>query len=78
MNLVKKYSKKMPKYLEWKRFYVNDLPIIVGICADIRQISLENQLNKSQVKAISKGIKNIHTSILRYCKYNKIRKFSQK
>ena len=53
MNPMKKIFKNHPKRLEWKCFYVNDLPIIMEICEDIRQISLENQLNKSQVKAIS-------------------------
>jgi hypothetical protein len=53
MNPIKKIFKNLPKRLEWKCFYVNDLPIIMEICEDIRQISLENQLNKSQVKAIS-------------------------
>ena len=53
MNLVKKIFKSLPKRLEWKRFYVNNLPIIMEICEDIRQISLENQLNKSQIKAIA-------------------------
>jgi len=52
MNPVKKIFKNLPKYLEWKSFDVNDLPLIVEICEDIRQISLKNQLNKSQVKAI--------------------------
>jgi ParB/RepB/Spo0J family partition protein len=53
MNPMKQIFKNLPKRLEWKSFYVNDLPIIVEICEDIRQISLENQLNKSQIKAIS-------------------------
>ena len=51
MNLVKKIFKSLPKRLEWKRFYVNTLPIIMEICEDILQISYENQLNKSQAIA---------------------------
>ena len=39
MNPVKKIFKNLPKRLEWKNFYVNDLPIIMEICEDIRQIS---------------------------------------
>ncbi|KPA10655.1 hypothetical protein MHK_009161 [Candidatus Magnetomorum sp. HK-1] len=53
MNPVEKIFKTLPKRLEWKSFYVNDLPLIVGICEDIHKISLENQLNKSQLKTIS-------------------------
>ena len=45
--------KKLPKRLEWKSFYVHDFPLVREICEDIRKISLENQLNKSQIKAIS-------------------------
>jgi len=47
MNPVKKIFKNLPKRLEWKSFYVNDLPNNMEICEGIRQISLENQLNKS-------------------------------
>ncbi len=53
MNPVQKIFKNLPKRLEWKSFYINDLPLILEICEDIRQISLENQLNKSQVRAIT-------------------------
>ncbi|MBF0453118.1 MAG: ParB/RepB/Spo0J family partition protein, partial [Candidatus Magnetomorum sp.] len=53
MNPVQQIFKNLPKRLEWKNFYINDLPLILEICEDIRQISLENQLNKSQVRAIT-------------------------
>jgi hypothetical protein len=53
MNPLKIIFINLPKRLEWKSFYVNELPIIMDICEDIRQISLENQLNKSQVETIS-------------------------
>jgi hypothetical protein len=48
-----KKFKKLPKRLEWKSFYVHDFPLVREICEDIRKISLENQLNKSQIKDIS-------------------------
>ena len=57
MNPVEKIFKTLPKPLELKSFYIHDLPLILGICEDIRKISLENQLNKSLIKAIS-DIKN--------------------
>jgi len=50
---LEKIFKNLPKRLEWKSFYVNDFPLVREICEDIRKISLENQLNKSQIKAIS-------------------------
>ena len=43
----------MPKRLAWRSFYKNDLPLITDICEEIRKISVENQLNKAQTKAIA-------------------------
>jgi hypothetical protein len=53
VNPVEKIFKKLPKRLEWKSFFVHDLPLIRGVCEEIREISYKNQLNKSQFKAIS-------------------------
>jgi len=53
MQQLEKIFTNLPKRLEWKSFYVNDFPLVREICEDIRKISLENQLNKSQIKAIS-------------------------
>jgi ParB/RepB/Spo0J family partition protein len=53
LQQLEKIFKKLPKRLEWKSFYVHDFPLVREICEDIRKISLENQLNKSQIKAIS-------------------------
>ncbi|KPA16572.1 hypothetical protein MHK_003213 [Candidatus Magnetomorum sp. HK-1] len=41
MNPVEKIFKTLPKRLEWKSFYANDLPLIVGICEDIVCFVLE-------------------------------------
>jgi len=53
VNPVKNIFKKLPKQLEWKSFLVHDLPLMIEICNNIREISLKNQLNKSKLKAIS-------------------------
>ena len=53
MQQLEQIFKNLPKQLEWKSFYVHDFPLVREICKDIRKISLENQLNKSQIKAIS-------------------------
>jgi len=58
MGQVEKIFKRLPKRLEWRSFYNNDLPLITDICEEIRKISVENQLNKAQTKAIT-DIKNI-------------------
>ena len=55
---LEKIFKKLPKRLEWKSFYVHDFPLVREICEDIRKISLENKLNKSQIKAISEDKKS--------------------
>jgi len=54
---LEKVFKKLPKRLEWKSFYVHDFPLVREICEDIRKLSLENQLNKSQIKAVSEDKK---------------------
>jgi len=56
---VEEIFKKLPnKHLEWIVFYVHDFPLITDICEEIRKISVENQQNRVQTKAIS-DIKNI-------------------
>jgi hypothetical protein len=67
MNPVKKTFKNLPKRLEWNRFYVNDLPIIMEICEDIRQIFLENQLDKSKTKVISEVKKTSAKAFFLFC-----------
>ena len=52
MGQVEKIFKNLPKRLEWRSFFNNDLPLITDICEEIRKISVENQLNKSQTKEI--------------------------
>jgi len=54
---VEEIFNKLPKHLEWMFFYVHDFPLITDICGEIRKISVENQLNRAQTKAIS-DIKN--------------------
>ena len=54
---VEEIFKKLPKHLEWILFYVHEFPLITDICEEIRKISVENQLNKSQTKAIT-DVKN--------------------
>ena len=58
VKLVENIFKKLPKRLEWQSFYIHDLPLIIDICDDIRDISLKNQLNKSQIKTLIDVKKN--------------------
>jgi len=65
---VEKIFKNLPKRLEWKSFFVHDLPLIEGVCEDIREISFKNQLNKSQIKAII-DIKNTSPEAFQHIVY---------
>ena len=44
----------LPKLLEWRSFYNNDLPLLVDICKEARAVSIQHNLNKSQTGALSK------------------------
>jgi len=74
---VNKYFQMLPKRLEWISFYTNDLPLILEICDDIRDISLKNQLNKSQVKAIL-DVKNSSDEAFQAIVNNENTKYSKK
>jgi hypothetical protein len=47
-----KIYKNLPNLSEWQSFYVHDLPIIVDISEDVRNVSIRNGLNRSQTKAL--------------------------
>jgi hypothetical protein len=38
--------------LEWLSFYLNDLPLLVQVSQDAREVSIRNQLNRSQTRAL--------------------------
>ncbi len=45
---VEKIFTKLPKSLEWRSFYNHDLPILMDICQEVREISIQDGLNRSQ------------------------------
>ena len=49
---VEQIFKKLPKPLEWLSFYLNDLPILMDICQEVREISIQDGLNRSQTRAL--------------------------
>ena len=49
---VEKIFKNLPKSLEWRSFFLNDLPLLVDISDDVRRASIRNGLNRSQTKAL--------------------------
>ena len=52
MQQVEQIFTKLPKSLEWRSFYNNDLPILMDICQEVREISIQGGLNRSQTRAL--------------------------
>ncbi len=52
MGRVEKIFKNLPKPVEWRSFYNNDLPILMDICQEVRKISIQDGLNRSQTRAL--------------------------
>ncbi|GAG27496.1 unnamed protein product, partial [marine sediment metagenome] len=40
--------------LEWRSFYLNDLPILIDFCEEVQEVSIQHHLNKSQIRALAK------------------------
>jgi len=49
---VAKIFKNLPKPLEWRSFYRHELPILMDICEEVRKVSIQNDLNRSQIRAL--------------------------
>ncbi len=49
---VEQVFTKLPKSLEWRSFYNNDLSILMDICKEVREISIQDGLNRSQTRAL--------------------------
>ena len=49
---VIKIFKNLPKSLEWRSFYINDLPILMDIYKEVQKISIQDGLNRSQIMAL--------------------------
>jgi len=49
---VAKIFKRLPKPLEWQSFYRHDLPILIDFCEEVRKVSIQNDLNRSQIRAL--------------------------
>ena len=40
---VEKNFKTLPKPLEWQSFYVNDLPLLMDICKEVQEVSIQHR-----------------------------------
>jgi len=52
MRRVDQIFKNLPKPVEWLSFYNNDLPILMDICKEVRKVSIQKGLNRSQIRAL--------------------------
>jgi len=52
-GIVEKIFTNLPKPMEWVSFYTNDLPPITRLDADVRDLAIEQRLNKAQTKELA-------------------------
>ena len=60
---VDKIFKNLPKPLEWQSFYVNDFPLLMDICKEVQEISIQHNLNKSQTRALAQKLGVIQQTV---------------
>lgn len=53
INNVVRIFDNLPKPVDWRSFYNNDLPLITSLDEDVKQLAIEQKLNKSQAKALN-------------------------
>jgi len=51
---VDQVFKNLPKPLEWRSFYIHDLNLLVQAAQEVRKVSIQHKLNKSQTWALEK------------------------
>ena len=51
---VQQIFKNLPKPLEWRSFYIHDLPLLLSTCKEVQDASIQHNLNKSQIKVLAK------------------------
>jgi len=45
MEQLEKLFKNLPKPLEWRSFYSNDLPFLMDFCEEVQEVSIQRQLS---------------------------------
>jgi len=46
---LERIFKNLPKSLEWRSFYLRDLPILMDICEEVQEVSIQPQLSLTQL-----------------------------
>jgi len=51
---VEEIFESLPKPLNWRSFYLNDLPLVIDFCQEVQEASMQNDLNGAQTRALQK------------------------
>ncbi len=51
---VEEIFENLPKSVEWRSFFLNDLPLAMDITEEVREASNQNGLNRAQTRALKK------------------------
>ena len=51
---VEKIFENLPKPMEWLSFLNNDLPLVIDFCKEVQKVSIQNDLNGAQTRALQK------------------------
>ena len=51
---VEEIFENLPKSLEWRSFFFNDISLLMDICEEVREVSNQNGLNRAQTRALKK------------------------
>ena len=51
---VDQIFKNLPNPMEWRSFYLNDLPLLMDFCEEVQDVSIQHRLNRSQTRALAK------------------------
>jgi len=51
---VEKIFNNLPKSVEWRSFFNHDLPVLIDFCEEVREVSIQHRLNRSQTRALEK------------------------
>lgn len=54
MGQVEEAFSKLSRPIDWRSFFVNDLPLITEIDSEVRELAVEAKLSKSQTKELDK------------------------
>ena len=69
MKDMRLWAKHLPKSLEWRSFYNNDLPLLIDFCEEVRDAYLEHHLNKLKLPAVPLQQRRGMRSLLRFKSY---------